>query len=116
MKTFKQYQEETIRTLALLETKEDDITHMLQGMSTEVGELTDPFKKKLAYKKEVDYQNVKEEIGDLLWYISNLCNILDFDMGELADANIKKLMKRYPDKFTEEKALNRNIKHELNHI
>lgn len=102
----KEYQEKAQNTLAL--TK-DDIMHMILGMLTELGELSDGYKKALAYGKPLDLVNIKEEIGDLMWYIANFCNIHDWDLGEILQTNIDKLSARYPKKFTEENALNRNL-------
>ena len=74
--TLKEYQTHTTRTNAPLENSYRDMTalHMLMGMMTEVGELTDQFKKNLAYGKDIDWVNVKEEIGDLMWYVSEFAN------------------------------------------
>lgn len=70
------YKSEVKRTLPKLANKQLDIHHMLFGLQTETAELTDIFKKHLAYNKEIDWINVKEELGDILWYTINLCNIL----------------------------------------
>lgn len=61
----KDYTEAAGRTVAPMP---DDFTHgphMVLGMGTEVGELQDVYKKKLAYNKPIDEVNEKEEIGDL---------------------------------------------------
>ncbi len=86
--------------------------HMVMGISTEANELLDVYKKNLAYKKPIDEVNIKEEIGDLLWYLGNYCNIKGYDLEEIMETNINKLKKRYPEKFTEENAINRNLKEE----
>jgi NTP pyrophosphatase (non-canonical NTP hydrolase) len=78
-------------------------------MLTEVGELADVFKKEMAYGKPVDWVNVKEEVGDLLWYVSNFCNVNGFDLEEILQTNIDKLQARYPKKFTQENAINRDL-------
>ena len=75
-----------------------DNIHMVLGMQTEVAELSDVFKKHLAYNKPIDWVNVEEEVADAMWYIVNFCRI----------NNIDKLRKRFPDKFTEEAAINRD--------
>ena len=38
--------------------------------------------------------------------------LVDFDMKNIAEVNIKKLQARYPEKFTSEKALNRDLETE----
>ena len=75
-------------------------------------EISDVFKKKLAYNKDIDWVNVKEEIGDLMWYISNFCNLNNWDLREILNTNIQKLKIRFPEKFEENQAINRNLEQE----
>jgi NTP pyrophosphatase (non-canonical NTP hydrolase) len=105
----KDYCNNTERTRSQLNNKQLDNIHMALGLVTEAGELADVFKKNLAYNKPIDWTNVQEEIGDLLWYISGLCNINGFDLEEILQNNIDKLRARYPEKFDEDKAINRNL-------
>ena len=104
----KEYCEKSSRTMAELNNLHLNTYHMLFGMSTEIGELIDVFKKDLAYNKVIDWTNVQEEIGDLLFYIANFCNINHFDLEDILENNVKKLQTRYPEKFTEENAKNRD--------
>jgi NTP pyrophosphatase (non-canonical NTP hydrolase) len=108
----KQYQKESVRTMAKLEGRYIDNLHMVLGMITEVGELADVFKKEMAYGKPVDWVNVKEEIGDVMFYIANFCNVNGFDLEEILQTNINKLRARYPEKFTEENAMKRDLNKE----
>jgi len=110
---YKNYQEESKRTCPnlndnLREGLSDEL-HMVMGISTEAGELLDAYKKHFAYGKELDVVNVGEEIADIMWYISNLCRIKGINLEEMLQRNIDKLKARYPDKFSQEKALNRNL-------
>lgn len=52
--------------------KEKDVLHCLLGISSELGELESALKKHIGYGKELDLVNVKEEIGDLLYFIFRL--------------------------------------------
>ena len=108
----KEYCKQVEVTRAPLELTLDDNTHMLFGMLTELGEITDVFKKYLAYEKDIDWVNVKEEIGDLMWYIAGFCNVNDLDLEEILQTNIDKLRARYPEKFNADKALNRDLNKE----
>ena len=81
---------------------------MLMGMTTELGELTDVFKKNLAYGKPVDFVNVGEEVADLMWYIINFCTMSNIDLEEQLQKNIDKLRARFPEKFEQHMALNRD--------
>lgn len=106
---FKEYQEKAKRTLNILPTKGQDQIHMLLGLASEVGELQDAYKKHLAYGKDLDLINVKEELGDVLWYIANMCTILELNMHSIAETNINKLMVRYPNKFSNKCATIRDL-------
>jgi NTP pyrophosphatase (non-canonical NTP hydrolase) len=103
------YQLKAARTCTKIDGAIMDDLHMVLGMQTEAAEIADVYKKHIAYKKELDLVNVKEEIGDLMWYIANMCNMHGWDLREILDTNIAKLEARYPEKFTEEQAINRDL-------
>jgi NTP pyrophosphatase (non-canonical NTP hydrolase) len=106
----KEYATYAIKTLTRQEEPLQDDVHMLMGMTTEVGELTDAYKKHLFYPKPLDVINVKEEIGDLMWYVVNFCNINGWDLESILEQNVKKLKTRYPkDIFETEKANKRDL-------
>lgn len=113
---YKDYQEQSQRTFANrkepLSEKQTDLLHCAIGLSTEAGELLDAFKKNIYYGKPLDTVNVGEEIADCMWYISNLCRMAEIDFEKILENNINKLKVRYPEKFTEENALNRNLESE----
>lgn len=84
--------------------------HAIIGLCTEVGELQDAFKKHVFYGRDLDETNVREEIGDVAWYLAFLCNEMGFDLGKIMYENIEKLKIRYPEKFTESDAIERKDK------
>lgn len=86
-----------------------DLFHAVMGLSTEAGEALDMFKKHIYYGKEFDEINLIEEIGDAMWYLAIACNALDITFEQVMEKNIEKLKARYGDKFSEEKANNRNL-------
>jgi NTP pyrophosphatase (non-canonical NTP hydrolase) len=88
------------------------LIHASEGMQTESAEFTDTIKKFLFYGKPLDIVNLKEELGDLLWYIAIACDTMGVSIEELMSVNIQKLKARYPEGFTEEKAINRDISEE----
>lgn len=102
------YQQQAMRTLKMLDTEDKNDQHMLLGMMGELGELADTFKRTLAYDAKFDVVNVKEELGDLLWYWINLCTLYLIDPEEVMELNIKKLLVRFPEAFSEELAIKRN--------
>lgn len=92
----------------------DNIEHCAYGLVTESGEIMDMFKKHKFYGRDFNMVNLKEELGDLLYYIHILCNEIDYTVEQCRKDNIEKLAKRYPIKF--EDVLKRDVNTELNHI
>ena len=84
-----------------LDAKQYDLMHATLGIAGESGEIVDAVKKSIIYGKSLDVANMREEIGDIMWYIALACRTLDFDMREILDENIAKLAKRYPEKYTD---------------
>lgn len=69
--------------------------HMAVGVSGESGELLDAIKKSVIYNKDLDLENVKEELGDIEFYLEGLRQGLGISREETLEANIAKLSKRY---------------------
>jgi len=88
------------------------ILHAAIGCVTESGELLDALKKQMFYGRELDLTNVKEEAGDLLWYLAILFDELGTDFETEANRVINKLKTRFPDKFTEQDAFERKLDEE----
>jgi NTP pyrophosphatase (non-canonical NTP hydrolase) len=78
------------------------------GLAGEAGEVVDYLKKVLGHGHPLDQDKVVKELGDVLWYVAEICSVLQLDMEEVAEANVKKLKKRYPDGFSKERSVNRS--------
>lgn len=89
------------------------LLHAAMGMCTESGEFMDQLKRHMIYGAELDHTNLKEEIGDQLWYIALAMRALDTDFGTEFNRNIKKLLVRFPTKFLKTDALIRDLAKEL---
>ena len=85
------------------------LIHAQMGMQTEVAEFTDAIKKSLYYGKTLDVVNLKEELGDLMWYMAIAMDELGTDFTKESDRVINKLKVRYPEKFTNENAEHRDL-------
>jgi len=84
------------------------LLHAAMGLATESGEFIDMLKKHIFYGKTLDLINLKEEIGDSQWYAGVAIDVLKTTLNEVLTVNIMKLRERYPEKFTEEAAINRD--------
>lgn len=81
-----------------------NILHMAVGISGEAGELLDAVKKAAIYNKELDRENVIEELGDLEFYMQGLRYELGINRAEVIAYNMEKLSKRYTSGYYSNKA------------
>lgn len=88
------------------------LLHAAMGLATEAGETLDMLKKHIFYGKPLDDVNLKEEIGDMLWYMAICFDEMNWTLDETEQLVIAKLRKRYPSKFEAEQALNRDLEGE----
>ena len=178
----KTYVELASNTLVDLGDHEKNVHHLNLGLLTEKGEFLDPFKKTLAYGKDLDIVNVGEELADYCWYLSaalhfsgkkdsfsstfsqivnlidkrlakdkefneaktlfkdkpyvvalnlhkelegkvtdlssiyTFCKVIDIDFWQILTNNNEKLKVRFPNKFSQERALNRDLDTERNKL
>jgi len=72
-----------------------DALHMALGICGEAGELADAVKKWAIYLKDLDRENVVEELGDLEFYMEHIRQLIGITREETIQYNIQKLGKRY---------------------
>lgn len=77
------------------------------GISGEAGEVTDYIKKVLFHGHSLDAEKLAKELGDVMWYTALLADAIGIDLDTVAQMNIDKLKKRYPEGFSEEDSINR---------
>ena len=88
-------------------SKEEQITNAVIGMCGEVGEVADIIKKHLYQGHDLDIDHLIEELGDVLYYVTLLMIMIDYNMADTMFNNMDKLMKRYPEGFSAERSLHR---------
>jgi len=81
--------------------------HAAVGIAGEAGEVLDAVKKTWIYGKPLDRDNLLEESGDLLFYISALLTENGFTLEDAMHHNITKLAKRYPEGYTDSASIER---------
>lgn len=69
-------------------SKHERSIHMCIGLITEIGEVMDAYKKHLYYHQHLDLDNIKEEMGDIMWYCARLADI--FSVSDLIIAKPSK--------------------------
>ena len=101
---FSIYQLQANRTAKKSEDLNYNLIHAALGLAGEAGEFVDAVKKAAIYNKPLDVVNLQEEMGDLLWYIALACDSMGISMQTVAQANIDKLRRRYPDAYSDDLA------------
>ena len=100
---FQDYENRALKTANRSSSIEFDIAIATLGLNGECGEVTEIIKKQLAHNKPVDHNRLKSELGDVLWYLTYLCNLLNIPLTDVASGNLDKLAARYPEgKYTQE--------------
>ena len=61
----------------------------------------DLVKKTWVSNKPLDTDKLKQEAGDILFYLQQLCNLLGVSLEEIAAMNIAKLSTRYPNGYSD---------------
>ena len=65
------------------------------GLCGEAGEVSEILKKHLLHGNELNKEDLKKELGDVLWYFFHTLNVFEFTIEEIAKENVKKLCDRY---------------------
>ena len=106
--TITEYQDLARRTQNTALTPDYRLEHATWGLAAEVGEVLGLLQKTRQGHK-LNREKLKEEIGDIGWFIGELCDFFEFDMGEVFEENIEKLRRRYPDGFSANRSINREV-------
>ena len=95
---FKEYQNKAKKTAAYPNIGKNIIYPTL-GLVGEAGEVANKVKKILRDDNGVitkdKREDIKKELGDVLWYISQMAGELKFSLEDIAKANIEKLSSRF---------------------
>jgi NTP pyrophosphatase (non-canonical NTP hydrolase) len=95
--TFDEFQACSSRT-QYVGTLQDQLTIFALGLVCEAAEAVQPIKKALRQGSlaTLDLTEIRDEIGDVLFYAAALSNVLGLSLDEIAQRNIHKLQTRYP--------------------
>jgi len=104
--TFDEYQRAARRTtkpisnaLDTFWTTKDKILNGALGLAGEAGEVVDIIKKNHCGGRHIDAEKIKLELGDIMWYMVEVCDAFGITLEGVAIANIEKLKARHPDGF-----------------
>lgn len=105
-----EYQDLAMRTNGA-KTQHEMLLMGALGLNGEAGEIAEVIKKLYYHGHNLEIEAFAKEIGDVMWYLALLCEALGLDMDIIAEQNIDKLRKRYPDGFSSERSINRDENH-----
>ena len=106
--TIRDYYKAAKRTMNPALTWEQTRNHALYGIAGECGEIHSLYQK-VYQGHELIKERVMDELGDLCWFVMELCFAEGIDPEEMLEYNIHKLMTRYPDGFSTERSVHREI-------
>ena len=101
--TFDEYQQAALKTDSFTKVtrdlSNDGFINKILGICGETGEFADKIKKirrdhggKLT---DADIEELKKELGDILWYVATTADYLELSFDDIAEANIAKLADRH---------------------
>ena len=102
-----EYQSLSARTLGRDRSHEQQLANAALGLTGEAGEVAELIKKHLFHATPLDKDALVKELGDCLWYIAAFGTVLGLSLDDIAERNIDKLRKRYPEGFDSERSRNR---------
>jgi NTP pyrophosphatase (non-canonical NTP hydrolase) len=94
---FDEYQKET-RRHAIYPGVGNNFSFPMIGLAGETGEVAEKIKKIIRDKDgivdEISRAEIKKELGDVLWYLSQIASEFDLSLNEIVKTNIEKIKSR----------------------
>lgn len=80
---------------------EKELAFAETGLSGETGEVSEMIKKGIFHGQPemLDATKMKKELGDALYYLTEIATLFGIRLQEVAEANNRKLLARYPNGF-----------------
>ena len=97
LENFDAYQQESRKTWNLIHM-DHPLVYPTMGLVNEAGEVAGKVKKIFRDRdgqiSDMDRQALKDELGDVMWYLAQICTELELSLQEVAEANLVKLFSR----------------------
>lgn len=103
-----EYQNASTRTLNRALSDDEQLLNYVIGLVGESGEVLDQLKKYRFQGHDLNKKKMAEELGDVFYYLAGVATSLNLDLDKIAQGNIDKLLKRYPQGFDPEYSRNRD--------
>lgn len=102
------FQQRSTRTLNRALSDNEQLLNQVIGLMGEAGEVLDLIKKYRYQGHDLDKKKLAEELGDVFFYLAGIATATGLDLSNIAQGNIDKLLKRYPEGFTPFHSVNRD--------
>jgi len=95
---FNDYQTESRKTAIYPDKDTGKIDYLALGLAGETGEVSDMIKKAIRDNggliNDAIKENIKKEMGDILWYLAQIATELGLSFDQIATENLKKTQSR----------------------
>jgi NTP pyrophosphatase (non-canonical NTP hydrolase) len=102
--TFEEFQRAALRTTNPALTPNERLLDATAGLAEEAGEVVGLVRKRTFQQRDAGRERFVEELGDLLWCVAITSDALGIALGDVAEANLRKLEQRHPRGFQSDKA------------
>lgn len=106
-KSYQEFVKNTSGAFSSLNEEQGRIAAAALGLVGEAGETSEVIKKYLFHGHDLPKEKIEKELGDVLWYVTELCNALDITLESVMEKNIEKLSKRYGGEWSAQKSIDR---------
>ena len=97
---FESFQRSALRTINGSLAPDERLLDAAAGMAEEAGEVLGLVRKRVFQQRETSIERFVEELGDVLWCLAVTADTLGISLGQIAEANVRKLEQRHPQGFT----------------
>ena len=94
--TLDEYQQASTRTLNPRLSDKEKLLDAAAGIAEEAGEVLAHVRKHLYQGRELNRDQLAEELGDVLWCVAAVATMCELSLGDVARRNQEKLARRHP--------------------
>jgi NTP pyrophosphatase (non-canonical NTP hydrolase) len=99
--TLDEYQTAATRTLNPRLGNSEQLLDAAAGLAEEAGEILGLIRKHTFQARDLNREQLKQELGDALWCLAVTARSAGFALDEIAAANVAKLQARYPAGYSD---------------
>ena len=105
--TLAEYERRAARTVNPSLDRDRRLLDAAAGLAEEAGETLGLVRKHLFMNHDLDVARMTVELGDALWCLTAVAGALGVSLEDVAEANLQKLGRRYPEGYSDEASVDR---------